>query len=178
MLDTNPLIQQTNGKFIEVAGKTLYQCTDEANYWLRMLGKPLIIGRNAIDFKTAPGYTYVPNTASFLPQEGDLAIFGLGQYGDVAVVTKGTTLKDLVVIGQNFPLKSACRIRTHRNYAAVDGFLVLSSASQAKYYIVKPGDSLSRIAKSFATTVDALLKLNPFITNPSLIRVGWKLRVK
>ena len=44
-------------------------------------------------------------------------------------------------------------------------------------YTVQKGDTLSKIAKKYNTTVDALQKLNR-IRNPNLIRVGQKLRVK
>lgn len=44
-------------------------------------------------------------------------------------------------------------------------------------YVVQKGDTLSRIAKKYNTTVDELQKLNG-ISNPNLIRVGQKLRVK
>ncbi|MEK4606533.1 LysM peptidoglycan-binding domain-containing protein [Geobacillus sp. FSL W8-1251] len=46
-----------------------------------------------------------------------------------------------------------------------------------KTYTVQKGDTLSKIAKKYNTTVDALQKLNR-IRNPNLIRVGQKLRVK
>jgi len=39
-------------------------------------------------------------------------------------------------------------------------------------YTVKKGDTLSAIAKRYGTTVDALLKANPNIKNPNLIKVG------
>lgn len=44
-------------------------------------------------------------------------------------------------------------------------------------YTVQKGDTLSGIAKKCNTTVDALQKLSG-ISNPNLIRVGQKLRVK
>ncbi|ESU71115.1 peptidase [Geobacillus thermopakistaniensis] len=55
------------------------------------------------------------------------------------------------------------------------------SATQTKAtpqtYTIQKGDTLSKIAKKYNTTVDALQKLNG-IRNPNLIRVGQKLRVK
>ena len=36
-------------------------------------------------------------------------------------------------------------------------------------YTIKPGDTLSSIAKRFGTTVQNILKKNPKITNPNLI---------
>lgn len=46
-----------------------------------------------------------------------------------------------------------------------------------EYYTAEKGDTLSRIAKMFDTSVNALVILNA-IQNPNLIRVGQKLRVK
>ena len=45
-------------------------------------------------------------------------------------------------------------------------------------YEVVPGDSLSVIAMRFGTTVATLMALNKDrITNPDIIKAGWKLRV-
>jgi LysM repeat protein len=44
------------------------------------------------------------------------------------------------------------------------------------YYAVK-GDTLRKIAAKFGTTVDAILKLNPQITNPNVIYVGQTITV-
>lgn len=44
-------------------------------------------------------------------------------------------------------------------------------------YTVQKGDTLSKIAKQFNTTVDAILALNPEITNPNLIYVGQVIKV-
>lgn len=43
-------------------------------------------------------------------------------------------------------------------------------------YVVKKGDTLSKIAKKFGTTVDAIVKMNNII-NPDLIIVGQKLKL-
>ncbi|MCX8001125.1 MAG: LysM peptidoglycan-binding domain-containing protein [Anoxybacillus mongoliensis] len=52
-----------------------------------------------------------------------------------------------------------------------------STASASKSYIVQPGDTLSTIAKTFNTTVNDLLALNPSITNVDFIRVGQTINV-
>lgn len=44
-------------------------------------------------------------------------------------------------------------------------------------YVVRAGDTLSRIASSFGMTLANLLGLNPQITNPNLIEVGQLLRL-
>lgn len=49
-------------------------------------------------------------------------------------------------------------------------------ASGQTYYVVR-GDTLRRIAAKFNTTVDAILKLNPRITNPNIIYVGQAIAI-
>ena len=44
-------------------------------------------------------------------------------------------------------------------------------------YRIKPGDTLGAIAKRYKTTVSNLMKLNPNIKNPNLIRAGASLNV-
>lgn len=44
------------------------------------------------------------------------------------------------------------------------------------YKVVK-GDTLSKIAKAYNTTVDAIQALNPCILNKNIIGVGWKLTI-
>jgi GH25 family lysozyme M1 (1,4-beta-N-acetylmuramidase) len=66
------------------------------------------------------------------------------------------------------------------DYAAVQAKVnELLGASQATYYTVRSGDTLSAIARKYGTTVTAIQKLNPsLIRNVNQIRVGWKIRVK
>ncbi len=59
---------------------------------------------------------------------------------------------------------------------------VSGCTSQPGTYTVKPGDTLARIATEHRTTVSALVELNKtkypsLLSNPSLIEVGWELRV-
>jgi LysM repeat protein len=46
-----------------------------------------------------------------------------------------------------------------------------------QYYVIAVGDTLDAIASRFATTVDALLRLNPG-TEPTTLRPGEQIRVK
>ena len=49
---------------------------------------------------------------------------------------------------------------------------------EAIYHVVVKGETLLKIAKKYGTTAKAIQALNPIITNPNLIRVGWRLRIK
>jgi LysM repeat protein len=44
-------------------------------------------------------------------------------------------------------------------------------------YVVKPGDTLSKIAKQNGITLNQLLKLNPQITDPNKIKVGARINL-
>ncbi|KUJ91766.1 MAG: peptidoglycan-binding domain 1 protein [Thermoanaerobacter thermocopriae] len=52
---------------------------------------------------------------------------------------------------------------------------VTTPTPPGKVYIVKPGDTLWNIAKTFNTTVDAILKANPDIKDPNLIYPGQRI---
>ena len=51
------------------------------------------------------------------------------------------------------------------------------SKTKPKYYIVKSGDYLNKIAGMFRTTVAKLRALNPKLKNPNYIKVKDKLRI-
>ena len=55
-----------------------------------------------------------------------------------------------------------------------DGFK--GTKTEQKFYEIKSGDSLSKIAKKFGTTTKNLLTLNPSIKNADKIRIGQKIR--
>ncbi|WP_157221968.1 LysM peptidoglycan-binding domain-containing protein, partial [Pseudomonas sp. R62] len=44
-------------------------------------------------------------------------------------------------------------------------------------HAVMPGETLSQIATRYNTTVAQLRQMNPFITNPDNVKVGWNLSV-
>lgn len=62
--------------------------------------------------------------------------------------------------------------------AATPPILAVSAPAPPKqYYVISSGDTLDAIAYRFATTVDALLGLNPG-TEPTTLRPGEQIRVK
>lgn len=52
------------------------------------------------------------------------------------------------------------------------------ATSQAEYYTVKAGDTLSKIAVKYCTTLAILQRLNPEIKNLDLINIGQKIKVR
>lgn len=55
---------------------------------------------------------------------------------------------------------------------------VLPDEKETAFYIVKRGDSLWSISKKYGCSVAELIALNrDLITNPNMIRVGWRLKI-
>lgn len=56
---------------------------------------------------------------------------------------------------------------------------VVSGGAGADYIIhtVQLHDTLGKIAKRYQTTVQAIMALNPIITNPDRIQPGWSLKI-
>ncbi|WP_222106325.1 LysM peptidoglycan-binding domain-containing protein [Catellatospora sichuanensis] len=70
------------------------------------------------------------------------------------------------------PRKAAKRAATPKKAATSK-----KSLPPAAYHTVRAGDTLTAIAGRYQTTVPALVKLNPVITDPDLIQIDQRLRV-
>lgn len=55
--------------------------------------------------------------------------------------------------------------------------IINSMAHSNRMYTIHAGDTLSAIAIKYGTTLDNILKLNPWVTNPDYIQTGWTIRV-
>ena len=64
------------------------------------------------------------------------------------------------------------------NKISIGQVVYLTPKTQAEYYVVKSGDTLSSIARKYNISLVKLLGLNPDIKNPNVISVGQKIRVK
>lgn len=51
------------------------------------------------------------------------------------------------------------------------------SGQRYAYYTVADGDNLTRVAHYFKSSIQAIMELNPIITDRNFIRVGWILKV-
>ena len=104
--------------------------------------------------------------------------------GDTVTVQRGDTLSKIAVrcgVTVNGILRANPNI-TNPNLIRPEQVIILPGATlpndpKTDYYYVQRGDTLKGIAIKFRTTVDELLRLNPQITNPNLIRVGQRLVV-
>lgn len=63
------------------------------------------------------------------------------------------------------------------NIINVGQIIKIPITSSVEYYIVKKGDTLTKIAKSYNTSVNKLVTLNN-IKNPNIINIGQKLKIK
>lgn len=98
---------------------------------------------------------------------------------DTYTVQPGDTLSEIAVrFGTSVSTLAALNNIANPNLIRVGQVLKLTgTVPSQQYYTVVAGDNLTKIAKKFGTTVNALVNLNG-IKNPNLIRVGQKLRVK
>lgn len=46
------------------------------------------------------------------------------------------------------------------------------------YHIIVKGDTLTKLAKKYGTTVDWIKTFNPFIKDPKKLQIGWEVRVR
>jgi LysM repeat protein len=101
---------------------------------------------------------------------------------DTYIVQKGDTLRKIStrfnssvdnLLKLNPDITDANVIHEGQRLAVPKAQIPDTGAGQT--YVVQRGDTLRKIATRFGTTVDALLKLNPAITNPDRIYTGQKL---
>jgi LysM repeat protein len=80
--------------------------------------------------------------------------------------------------GANDTVTAATSADTVQVTTAVDGTTgPATTGGEPRFYRIKQGDTLDGIAARFDTTVDAILELNPEITDPFAIQPGQRIRV-
>ncbi|KTD43256.1 lytic transglycosylase [Legionella quateirensis] len=82
--------------------------------------------------------------------------------------TYGVTAEDI---------KTWNKLTTNKPLKTGQHLVIWNKVKQQTLYIVKPGDSLSVIAKSHQTKVKSLLKLNPSLGRKKTLRLGQKIWV-
>ena len=107
------------GKFLDYDKVYGAQCVDLVHYYYAYFGKASYATGNGCDFvnnKLPDGWTRIKNTPDFVPQPGDIAVWGkeLSKYGHVAIILSADA-HSFVSMDQNWPRGSACKKVTH-NY--------------------------------------------------------------
>lgn len=158
------------------------QCWDLAQmYFVKVLGLPssILAGSGLVsNMLKEPKYSLMLKYFDKVPLDrmvkGDVIIWN---YGHIAIFDNWNSKENACYFFSQNPNKpKLLKLSTKGGFA----FRVKSSKvgiSEEVYYKVVKGDTLSKIAKSYNTTVSRLVSLNN-IKNANLIYVGQKLRIK
>lgn len=128
-MNLQQFIDKYNGKYVEYHSydpRAKNQCVDLANaYIVEVLGKPAIIGTNAMDFpkKKDPHFTFIENKLDIFPEPGDLMIFKSADgVGHISIFVAYIHQNLFTSFDQNYPTGSPCKLVNH-TYANVLGWL-------------------------------------------------------
>lgn len=144
-------VDKYNGKFCEVGGSAgaVNQCVDLANAYIKeVLGQPILLGTNAVDFPERIGdkYDFILNATDNFPIAGDIIIFKqygtrYGSAGHIAVVISAD-INLVTMFEENYPTGSVCKTNS-RNYLGCRGWLRLKDIFYKGYDLTNvPAESL------------------------------------
>ncbi|MBU5480814.1 RICIN domain-containing protein [Blautia sp. MSJ-19] len=105
------------GKFLDYDGAYGAQCVDLIKYYYAYFGVAGYAKGNGCDYvsNTLPnGWTRIKNTPDFVPEPGDIAVWGteLSSAGHVAIILSANS-HSFVSMDQNWPRGSSCKQVTH-----------------------------------------------------------------
>ena len=108
---------EQEGKFLDYDGAYGAQCVDLIKYYYAYFNKASYAKGNGCDYvnnELPEGWTRIKNTADFVPEPGDIAVWGteLSSYGHVAIILSANG-SSFVSMDQNWPKGSACKQVTH-----------------------------------------------------------------
>ena len=106
-----------DGKFLDYDKAYGTQCVDLIKYYYAYLGVANYAKGNGCDYvsNTLPGgWTRIKNTADFVPEPGDIAVWGkdLSTSGHVSIILSAN-VHSFVSMDQNWPKGSACKQVSH-----------------------------------------------------------------
>lgn len=126
-----------------------------------------------------PDDNYIPSPGMLIFYKWDVKteeedVDGVANHVGVVEMCDGKTIT--VIEGNN---GGECKRRTVKvGWKYIHGYGKPRFDNDETFYVVRKGDSLSKIAKNYNTTVSKLLELNPSIQNANLIYAGQKIRVR
>ena len=105
------------GKSLDYDGVYGAQCVDLIKYYYAYFGKASYAKGNGCDYVSnalPDGWTRIKNTTDFVPQPGDIAVWGteLSKNGHVAIILSANA-NSFVSMDQNWPSGSPCKQVTH-----------------------------------------------------------------
>ena len=127
---------------------------------------PSVIKKAGLNHLSAssPSPSPVPEYITYVIQPGDTLSGIARRYG-----TTVTALTELNKLSDPDKIYAGNTLKVPENGTGVD--------SSTQYYTIRPGDTLSEIARRFGTTVSALTRLNG-ISDPDKIYAGNRIRIK
>ena len=175
------------GTRIDVDGKWGAQCVDLSKAWAFENGAPAGAYGNGVDvargLSRLPGWRFEPGSAS--PRPGWIGSWGrpfgvdrrTGEvYGHTAVVTGVPSGGRVPVIQQDGFDENTVATRTTLPLEGAVGWAVPPTDKSVPDVVVRPGDTLSAIAKRVGVPVDKLARVNK-LSDPNNILVGQILKV-
>ena len=123
----NQFILNLQGQFVEVSSReAIYQCMDLTYAWVFCLGYPKETIQNQYAYQvwtnpkdiTRQYFDLLPNTATFIPQDGDIAVYdktASNIAGHIGVALGGGTITQFRCFEQNYPVGTNALVRL-RNY--------------------------------------------------------------
>jgi hypothetical protein len=149
-----------NGKYIDFDGVYGAQCMDLMHqYCVEVLGitdGSILAAPAAKDiynnFDNLNGHDLfekIGNTPTGIPNEGDIVVWGMGDWGHVAIFIDGNADR-FNSFDQNFPIGSPCHVQNHPNYTDVLGWLHFKGV----------GDTIPVLKTDFENLVTKATKLD------------------
>lgn len=123
----NQFILNLQGQFVELSDKNnIYQCLDLVYAWVFCLGYPKATIQHLYAYQvyteptalTLQYFDLIPNTATFIPQDGDIAVYDKTSSniaGHIGVALGGGTVLSFRCFEQNYPVGTNAFVR-FRNY--------------------------------------------------------------
>jgi uncharacterized coiled-coil protein SlyX len=138
---TDQFFSKYDGKFLDADGAYGNQCVDVVKaFFTEVVGISGKARGNAVDYWNAcPELEKIPNTPSYVPQKGDIIVWGtgIGQYGHIAIAKGVGDTNKFDSFDQNFPLGTPCHFVNH-SYKNVLGGLRAKNINDPEPVVTPP----------------------------------------